>query len=115
MTNSSNITGIFSRLIELIKKRLNSTTAWETMSKATFNMTDLSSACQMPMQNPRLDNSDLRELLAQATKKATTPDTESAIRHTLIPAVAIVQKQNTVQATLDQVPVIHAVAATTIN
>lgn len=81
MTNSYSITGIFSRLIELIKKRLNSTTAWETMSTATFNMTDLSSACQMPMQNPRLDNSDLRELLAQATKKAATPDTESAIRH----------------------------------
>ena len=81
MTKSYSNTGIFSRLIELTKKRFNSTTAWETMSKATFNRTDLSSVCQTPVQNPRLDNSDLRELLAQATKKATTPDTESAIRH----------------------------------
>lgn len=81
MTTPYSITGIFSRLIEITKKKFNLTTSSETVSKPTFSMTDLSSDCQMPMQNPRLDNSDLRELLAQATKKASTPDTESAIRH----------------------------------
>lgn len=81
MTTPYSITGIFSRLIEITKKKFNLTTSSETVSKPTFSMTDLSYDCQMPMHNPRLDNSDLRELLAQATKKASTPDTESAIRH----------------------------------
>lgn len=68
MSKPYSITGIFSRLIELTKKKFNLTTSSETLSKATFNMTDLSSVCQMPMQNPRLDNSDLRELLANDKK-----------------------------------------------
>ena len=81
MSKSYSVIGIVSRIIDMSKRKFNSTRSSETMSKATLNMTDLSSVCQMSVQNPRLDNSDLRELLAQATKKATAPDTESATRH----------------------------------